>query len=304
LTLSGSLVCLHGMEAFVAQPGPIARTVADLELAMRIMAAPGLEAIDPQIPPVPWSKPRKVDVTGLHVAMWADDGFFRPSPAIRRAVEEAAAALRACGIIVEQFIPPDADGRRMLRGTATDPQVGKLLRLASMPRAVRQSLTWFLEATGQRQLAKLVRSSGAASADRYWQLTYERSQYEQRFMAAMDAGGYDAMLCPPFGLPALTHGGFSRAPGPGSYCMLFNLLGLPAGVVPATRVRGGEESDRSEGPDRAERAAAEIESDSAGLPIGVQVVGRPWRDDVVLALMAALEEHFRSQPDYPSRPPI
>ncbi len=107
LTLSGSLVCLHGMEAFVAQPGPIAHSVADVELAMRIMAAPGLEASDPQVPPVPWRDPRQVDIAGLRVAMWTDDGYFRPSPAIRRAVEEAAAALCDRGAIVEPFTPPE-----------------------------------------------------------------------------------------------------------------------------------------------------------------------------------------------------
>ncbi len=34
----------------------------------------------------------------------------------------------------------------------------------------------------------------------------------------------------------------------------------------------------------------------AQLPIGVQVTARPWRDDVVLAVMAALEEGFGTFP--------
>jgi len=321
LTLMGSLVCLHGMEAFIAQPGPIARTVADCELAMRVLAAPGLEAIDPQIPPVAWRDSSDVDIVGLRVAMWTDDGYFRPSPAIRRAVEEAGKALQAMGAIVETFAPPDvaeamrlffsllsadggADGRRMLNGTPLDPQVRQLFRLAGMPRGIRRPLAWALEWTGQRHLARVVRWSGAVSADRYWQLTHECALYKQRFIAALDAGGYDAMLCPPFALPAVTHGGFSNTPGVGSYCMLFNILGFPAGVAPITRVRAGEESDRPESRDRAERMAAQIESGSTGLPVGVQVAARLWREDVVLAVMGALETHFRGQPDFPGRPPI
>jgi fatty acid amide hydrolase len=153
-------------------------------------------------------------------------------------------------------------------------------------------------------MARMVRWTGGVSADRYWQLTYTRMLYQQRFIAALDAGGYDAMLCPPFALPAVTHGGFWKTPGVGSYCMLFNLLGLPAGVAPATRVRVGEESDRPDSRDHAERRAAQIESGSAGLPVGVQVAARLWREDVVLALMGALEAHFRGQPDYPDRPPL
>jgi fatty acid amide hydrolase len=75
-------------------------------------------------------------------------------------------------------------------------------------------------------------------------------------------------------------------------------------VAAATRVRAGEESDRAPSRDLVERAARIVETGSAGLPVGVQVVARHWREDVVLAVMGALEEHFRKQPEYPGRPPI
>jgi Asp-tRNA(Asn)/Glu-tRNA(Gln) amidotransferase A subunit family amidase len=51
-----------------------------------------------------------------------------------------------------------------------------------------------------------------------------------------------------------------------------------------------------------ERAARYVEAGSSGLPVGVQVVSRHWREDVVLAVMATLETFFRAQPDYPDRP--
>jgi fatty acid amide hydrolase len=43
---------------------------------------------------------------------------------------------------------------------------------------------------------------------------------------------------------------------------------------------------------------------SVGLPVGVQVAAKPWRDDIVLAIMGALEEHFAGTADYPSVAPI
>ena len=89
-----------------------------------------------------------------------------------------------------------------------------------------------------------------------------------------------------------------------SYSLLPNLLDMPAGVVAATRVRDDEESDRPASRDRCDQAAIRAERSSAGLPIGVQVIGMPWREDIVLALMAALETHFRTQPDYPLQPPV
>ena len=76
---------------------------------------------------------------------------------------------------------------------------------------------------------------------------------------------YDAILCPPARHVAPRHGstldeGFDLW----SYCTVYNLTGWPAVVV-----RAGE--------------------DANGLPIGVQVVARPWREDVALALAARIE---------------
>ena len=56
-----------------------------------------------------------------------------------------------------------------------------------------------------------------------------------------------------------------------SYTMTYNVTGWPAAVV-----RFGESS--------------------TGLPIGVQIAARPWREDVALALALRLEA-ARSAPD-------
>jgi fatty acid amide hydrolase len=321
LTLDGCLFNLRGMEAFVAQAGPIARTVDDLSLAMRVLTAPGLEAFDPQVPPVPWSDPSSVSIRGLRVAMWTDDGYFRPSPAVRRSVDLAAEALRRRGAIVEPFAPPDvhqamrlyfhlisadgaADGMRMLGDSPKEPQVRQLIRLGRLPRHLRPLLARLMEFAGRGREADMVRSTGALTADEYWRLTHERAQYAKLFQRTLDAGRFDAMLCPPHGLPALTHGGFSAAPGAWSYCVVFNLLGVPAGVVPATIVGRREESDRTNVREASERGAMRVERHSAGLPVGVQVAGRWWREDVVLALLSAIEDDLRTRPDYPGFPPL
>lgn len=56
--------------------------------------------------------------------------------------------------------------------------------------------------------------------------------------------------------------------------------------------------------DPVEQAASQVEKGSVGLPVGVQVASRRWREDVVLAVMSALESRFRTQADYPTQPPI
>jgi hypothetical protein len=71
--------------------------------------------------------------------------------------------------------------------------------------------------------------------------------------------------------------------------------------VPVTRVRAGETS-RTAGRDLLVRQAARIDAASAGLPVGVQVVGRAWRDHEVLALMAAIEGEVCRDEGYPATP--
>lgn len=300
-----------GQEAILPQPCPIARSVEDLGLAMSILAAPGLSDLDPSVPPVPWPSYRTVSLAGLRIGMYTDNGVFSVAPAVRRAVEEAADVLRRRGAIVERWSPPDvtqaeriylsllaADGfaatRRRLQGNPCSGRLRLALQVSGLPAAVRTPLAGLLRAAGERHMASTVRAfPGALSVDRYWQLVEERNRYRHRFLSELDRHGFDALLCPPYAFPAPSHditGGLASAKA-GSYLFLFNLLGLPAGVAPATRVRPGEESDRRVGRDSAERAARAVEMTSTGLPVGVQVAARPWREDIVLALMAALEDH-------------
>ncbi len=53
-----------------------------------------------------------------------------------------------------------------------------------------------------------------------------------------------------------------------------------------------------------ERIYSSVEEGSEGLPVGVQVLAPHWRDDTVLAIMSALESHFRQQADYPHTRPL
>jgi fatty acid amide hydrolase len=306
-----------GQEAILAQPGPMARTVADLRLAMDVLAAPSPRASVDLVPPVPWLDPAKVQIDGLRIGTYTDDGFFPASPAIRRAVEEAAEALRAIGAQVEPFAIPDAaeavgfflgiltaDGgaslRRVLGNDKPIRQLEGTLKGAMMPNALRPVISKLMEWRGQEHLAWIIRHAGRRSAGEYWDLVEARNGYRARFLDALDRGRFDAVLGPPFALPALTHGSSEHLFAAASYALLYNVLGMPAGVVAATRVQPGEESDRSASRDLADRTAREVERNSAGLPVGVQVVGRHWREDVVLAVMAGLEEHFRTKPNYPA----
>jgi fatty acid amide hydrolase len=299
----------------LVQPGPLARSVADLTLAMRVLCDH-----EPDVPPVGLPD-ATVAVEKLRVGFYTDDVYFPVSPALRRAVTEAAGALRGAGAEVVEFRPPDvaeavhiywgrlfADGlaymRRWLGRDERAWHVRALLQGAGVPAPLRRVSAWLLGRAGRRMEAEFLRAvpRRAITLPEFGRLIERQQAYRRRFLAALDDARLDALVCPPCGLPAVTHrcqyGGLAT-----SYTLLFNVVGVPAGVVAATRVRPGEESDRPTG-DRVGREARAVEAGSAGLPVGVQVAARPWREDVALAVLAALEEHFRARPDYPARPPL
>jgi fatty acid amide hydrolase len=224
--------------------------------------------------------------------------------------------------MVEPFRPPDAaevvwlylsfvsaDALEWIkphaRANPIDRRTKTMTRLARLPEPVKPVLAKLLQGAGQKRMSASLANSRRLSVREYWDLIIRRDRYRTQFMEAFDRERFDAVICPPCPLPALTHGTtYYLFAAINSYSLLFNTVGFPAGTLPATRVRPGEESDRPDSRDLVDRTARKVERGSAGLPVGVQLAARQWREDVVLALMSHLEEHFRRQPDYPSRPPL
>jgi fatty acid amide hydrolase len=128
---------------------------------------------------------------------------------------------------------------------------------------------------------------------------HSRREYVRRALSAWREAKIDVVLTPPHGLPALRHGTSSDTITSAVYPFVPSLLGVPTGTVAATRVRPGEECDRPATKEHVGKIARLVEHDSEGLPVGVQVLGLPNRDDVALAVMTALERHFAAQPDFP-----
>jgi fatty acid amide hydrolase len=308
-----------GQRAIPSQIGVLARHVADVALGIEIANGGPQPEIPGQHALGDWSK---VDVSTLRVAYYTNDGTIAPAPALSRAVEEAAEALRQAGAEVTAWAPPIVpealtlfgrillgDGvagmRRSLKGSAKAPQVAQLLLSASIPGFMLAPLRGLLRSIGQHTMASNLEAAGPVRAIDYWDNLEAQIDYRQEFADALDAatgGPFDLILAPPSSLPAFTHGASRDLLTAGAYASLYNLLGYPAGVVPFTRIRNGEETDRDPGRDLVLRLAQKVETDSAGLPVGVQVIARPWQEHIALAAMAALETAARQQPDFPQTP--
>jgi len=314
----GQTASLPGQEAIRSTPGVMARTVGDLVLAMQALSGERQRVHDSRVPPLPVPDPSKVDVSRLRVGFYEDDGFFSPAASVRRATREAAEVLRAAGVDVVPYEAPNtaelvetyfaalsADGGRGLKealGTSNvHPLLGPLLAMARIPPLGRRGLAHLARARGERRLGLLLDVFGEKTVTEFWRLCARRTRLQAEEMAAWRKVGIDAVICPPVVTPAALPRQTADWSMGAWQTMRQNLLDLPAGVQPVSLVRP-DEQDRPSPADRLERRAASFEAGSAGLPLGVQLVGRPWEEDVVLALMSVLEAALRDRPDFPRTP--
>ena len=318
----GTVPTLRGFEAIVTQAGPMARHVEDLSLALRVLADSSDGYVAGDVVPTPLGDPAAVRVEKLKIACWTDDGLFPISPAIQRAVREAAAALRSRGAEVIELDASAVEGNLQLqeifdlyvsllaadggagaaeltRGSRLDWRVVRMMWMAALRPLSRLTLVRGLRMGGQKWMARLVGQARACSADAFWRLTLQKQTIARAAVDWLREAKIDAILCPPHALPAPQHvKAFDLLAAAGN-AFLFNLLGLPVGVVSISRVRPGEDQPRPAGRDQAERQAAAVERGSAGLPVAVQVAALPWREDVALAVMSAIEADWKATPDYP-----
>lgn len=241
-----------GILESLTQLGPMARRVEDLGLVLSIIAGPDGE--DPHVAPVALGRPADVAIRGLRVACFTDNGVRTPTPETIAAVQAAARAIEDAGGRVEERVPPD---------------IGEAFDLWSR----------LIRADGYAWLKRLMAGAGTAGLGSYasedWITTDQPLPGDEltALVERVDAvrsrmlrwiSDIDLIVCPAMPQPAIHHGDSSAAWFGDTYSDVHNLTGWPAAVV-----RGGTSPE--------------------GLPIGVQLVAPPWREDVALAGAAIVE---------------
>lgn len=220
------------------------------DLALLLPILSGPDGVDPAIVLMPLGDPRTVDLSKLRVAFHTDNGILTPTPDTQEAVRKAAGILSDAGAGVDEARPP---------GIEESLDLAMRLYFADGGAAVRRLLRRF--GTTEHTLSGFT-AAQAVSAEDLDALI--ESWYSLRSRMSRFLLDYDAILCPVNAGPAMKHGGAAEAFPAFSYTFTYNLTGWPGAVV-----RCG--------------------SSPEGLPIGVQVVARPAREDVALALAKRLE---------------
>jgi Asp-tRNA(Asn)/Glu-tRNA(Gln) amidotransferase A subunit family amidase len=258
-----------GPFALLGTVGPMARTMADVTLLFRVLA--GQLDIDPVGALVPYRSPSREALAQIRIGYFEDDGLVPVTAETRQAVQDAVHSLRRHGFHVEAFRPPSLERARKLWYTFFVRCGAQLLEPLGRGRESDFSPT-FLD------FLSIAHSNPPLAADELLGAWCETDIVRSRLLEEMRS--FPILLSPVCSIPAFRHGernwtlqdanGASR---PLAYLdamrftQWFNLLGAPAAVVPISR-------------------------SAEGLPIGLQVAGRPYCDEEVLAIATILEGDF------------
>ncbi|MDH5732886.1 MAG: amidase [Candidatus Bathyarchaeota archaeon] len=237
------------------QPGPMARFVEDLVLVLPIIV--GVDWRDPSVVPMPFGDPRMVNLKSLRVAFHIDNGIMSPSREIVEVVKKTAKVLSEADMAVEEDLPSGIEqSYEIFFGL-----------LAADGGAGMETLLHMVGTTEMHPwtngLLEVCRATAMTTAD-FTRLMLKWAMFRSSMLSFMRK--YDVIICPVCAYAAPPHGGTlaaDRIPA-FSYTMTYNLTGWPSVVV-----RGGTSPE--------------------GLPIGVQVVARPWREDIALAVAQNIE---------------
>ncbi len=264
----GHLPSCDGPFSILGAIGPMARTIRDVTLLFITLA--GQDGLDPVSPPISLRNESLDDLRRVPIAFFEDDGLIPVTPETRQAVRDAARALSTQGFKVSPFRPHALEEARLLwwkffvRGGAMllDPLVH------SRQSDLSPTFADFLS---------IAHREPPLSSQELLTAWMDCDRVRRKLLAEMES--FPILLCPVCAIPAFRHGERSWTVDGQQvdyldamrFTQWFNLLGGPAAVVP-------------------------VGSSPQGLPIGVQVAGRPFEDERVLGIAAAIEAAFGYRP--------
>jgi len=199
---------------------------------------------------MPVRDPDEVSLSGMRIAFYTDNGLRSPSQEIMDAVKAAAEVLGNAGATLVETTPPTL--RRADEFLDSHRGADGGVRLRMLLSAYGTTNSPFLQPNPENRV----------DVEGFVNLRNEFDLIRTEMLSFME--GYDAILCPISASHAPLHED-AESYMSGSYNHVYNVTGWPS-----VAVRAGTSPE--------------------GMPIGVQIVARPWREDVALALASVVEQ--------------
>jgi amidase len=236
--------------------GPMARRIDDLRLCLEILSTPELR--DPRWTPVPLDGP--LDATLPRVAIVINPGGIDADPQVAAGVRLAADTLTDAGFHVEECAPPHIREAADIWAQITDGELRSELSSQIFQHCSKDVLRFIQLTTG---------TAPEQDLGSYLQAHTERFNHAREWSAFFEH--YPLILGPVSTASPFTVGydieGTKQALGVRHsmhLTVIANLLGLPAVALPVGLAEG--------------------------LPQGVQLIARPYREDLCISAAQAIED--------------
>lgn len=244
--------------------GPMARTVGDVALLFRVLS--GRDEVDPAGAAVDYREVSPEDAKRVPIGWFEDDGIAPVMQETRQAVRDAAAALERRGFAVRRFRPESLEVARKLWWKFFV-QCGEMFYEPAIRGREAELSPIF------KEFLAIARAEEPLTANSLLEAWADCDLVRSKLLEEMRE--YPLLLTPVCSVPAFRHGEREwtmdgktvRYLDAMRYTQWFNLLAAPTAVVPVGR-------------------------SAEGLPIGVQIAGRPFADELVLAVAAEVEAEF------------
>lgn len=260
-----------GAFSWIGVVGPMARTIADVRQLFQVMCGP--DPGDALSAPASQRAISSSDLRGVRVGILESDALGRGTPETRAAVDRAAQSLAAQGFQVEPFRLEGLDRALGLWWFFFGPIIAHLFRQSTAGHEAHLSPMF-------REYLAFTAAEPVPTLGQFIQACAERDILRAKILRQMQ--DVPILLSPVSTAPAFRHGEGNYRSGTGyrdtmRHSQWLNLTGFPGASVP-------------------------VALSNEGLPIGVQVIGRPFEDELVLEVAEAIEAvrgpwHFPMQPE-------
>ncbi|KAI8789821.1 fatty-acid amide hydrolase 1 [Biomphalaria glabrata] len=312
--ISGAGSCPLGQEIVTVSEvyGPLGRDVDAVLAFYSSMLSPSVCTMDPLIPPLPWRHELYTKTSPMRIGFYTHDGCVLPVPAVVRAVHRAKSVLTQLGHTVVEFNPPDVlkaleklllpivcgdkcqTLKENLSNDLVDPDLKETISLYSSPLWLRKLYSKLSNPLHPVSKACL-NTKLPGSVANWWKLNEELEAYSRKFVKEWQSLGLDGVICPPFPYTAWPLDNGEKGLLGLMYTGLYNVLGYPCGVLPATVVTADDVISMKQYPNSndGDKYIQQITVGSEGLPIGVQCVALPYQEETLLRIMKQLETGLR-----------
>ena len=249
-----------GAFAWIGVVGPMARTIADLRTIFHVIQ--GADPGDPLSAPVPVRDIPSAEIHGLRIGILENPELGRATPETLSTIRRAAQTLCELGFRAEPFKPQKLDRAIELWWYFFGPVIAHLISASA--RGKEDLLSPML-----REYLAVASAEPAGDINTLLQACIDRDTLRADLMRQMR--DVPVLLSPISTAPAFPHGQGNYRPGDAHnyrdtmrFCQWLNLAGFPGVSLPFGQSR-------------------------EGLPINIQLIGRPYEEDLLLAVAEALE---------------